>query len=206
MKKALIASIVLIVLASTVLATHFYRTPFQVENKGAYGLYSGVSRVVDYDPRVTGYIKIEEIVYLEPIDGPANIRGYSHYAPRGTARFNTGGSLYYPRGQVLIQVKDVPTTYDSGSILAGYLFDEESGHALKLGVFETRQGGVGILQYRIQQALDKYDYVVITKEAEPDHDPMPSDDIVLWGQITKPSGYTEATFTSQERLFGKGLG
>jgi len=200
------AFIVLVLLASTVLATHIYRTPFEIENKGAYGQYQGPRRVVDYDPRVTGYLKIEEIVYLEPLDGPANIRGYPPYAPRGTARFNTARSRYYPRGQVIIKVKDVPTSYSDGSAYEGWVYDEDSGYYLSLGIFKAIQGGVGVLYYRATNYLDHYDYVVITREPYPDTDPSPSDDIVLYGLIEKPRQYIDSPFTSQELLFGKELG
>jgi len=209
MKKLTIAIMVLALLAGTVLATHIYVTPFNIENKGAYGQYQGTNRVVNYDPRVagsTGYIRIQETVYLEPLDGPANIRGYAPYAPRGSARFITSRSLYYPRGMVNVKVKDVPVSYIEGSSYEGWLYDEDSGYYLSLGIFRARQGGVGILQYSADNYLDQYDFIIITKEQYPDTDPNPSEDVVLYGQIPKPDRYTEAQFTSQELLYGKSLG
>jgi len=157
MKKLTIAIIVLALLAGTVLATHIYVTPFNTENKGAYGQYQGTSRVVNYDPRVagsTGYVRVQETVYLEPLDGPASIRGYAPYAPRGTARFLSSRSIYYPRSQVNVKVKDVPVSYVDGTAYEAWLYDEDSGYYLSLGIFRAKQGGVGIVQYSVENYIE----------------------------------------------------
>ncbi len=204
MKKIIVMAMI-ILLSNIVLAAHIYTTDIQIPRTG------GVERVTQYDPRIASY-RIKAVTHLEPVEQVIGGSGYGRGGyiqkfPRGLARIQSARSQYYPRAQVVITVKDLEESYKIKSLYQGWLYDEDSGYSLNLGVFETRGiSGFGILDWSASLYLDEYDYVIVTQEPYLDQDPSPGE-AVLIGLIKKQAFYEpEPTFTQKQigYRFGKG--
>ena len=148
----------------------------------------GVERVTHYDPRVN-FAKIDTFVYLEPANADkgkgVGRGGYSPIYPRGTVDMRSSTWYGYPRAEAVIKTKDLPASDEINGQFEAWLVDEETGRRLSMGVFTTRFGGTGLLQYRIDNYFDPYDTVEVTLEPLFDEDITPGP-VVLIGPIPAP--------------------
>lgn len=153
----------------------------------------GPARITHYDPRVNwgGPLeagRLNTIAYLEPYEfdkGKGVGRGgYDPIYPRGTVRISSSAYYGYPKGSVVINVKDIPATEDVNAAYEAWLVDEDTGYRLSLGTFIALKGGVGELKQMTSNYLNVYDTVEITAEPLNDLDPLPGP-IVLIGTIPR---------------------
>lgn len=165
-----------------------YATGFNIERQ------TGVERVTNYDPRVN-FARMDSIVYLRPIaDGNYYGAGRGGEAPfysRGSARIMSSSWYGFPRAQAVIQVKDFPVTDKERVQFEVWLVDTQTNYRLSLGSFTTMFGGIGTLDYRIDNYFDAYDLVEITVEPLDDMDEAPGEVIVI-GAIPPPTHYSPA--------------
>lgn len=167
-----------------------------------YGQY----RLTHYDPRVINYYRLNVYTDLSPIEEPMFERGMHSFFPKGGAKIMSARSPLLPKGQVQLSVKDLGGTDKggtdrSGLAYEGWLFDEQSGYALSMGVFRTVGFGNGRLEWHSDQYIDEFDYVFITEEPYPDYDPMPGP-VILQGRIAKPDYFYEREFAPVKAAYG----
>lgn len=182
MRKVLIAVIAVLLLSLTVFAIMpetAYKTAFDFPRR------SGIERVTNYDPRVN-YGRIETISYLSPLNVEVykgvGRGGYAPMYPRATARIKSTTWYGYPSAQVMVLTKDLPRTEDINGQYEVWLIDVDSNYRLSLGTFTTNMGGIGELEYRVNNFIDSYDYVEITAEPLVDTDVSPGP-VALIGEI-----------------------
>ncbi|MBD3361970.1 hypothetical protein GF358_04240 [Candidatus Woesearchaeota archaeon] len=168
-----------------------------LEQPVKYGQY----RSTHYDPRVINYYRLNAFVSLNPIEEPMFERGMHPFYPRGSARIISSRSPLLPKGQVQLSVKDMGSSSRTGLAYEGWLFDEQSGYALSLGVFRTIGFGNGELDWRTSQYIDEFDYIFITEEPYPDYDPTPGP-VVLQGRIPKRDYFYEREFGATDKMYG----
>lgn len=162
-----------------------------------YGQY----RYTHYDPRVINYYRLDVHLALNPIEEPMFERGMHPFYPRGTARVKSSRSSLMPTGQVHIIVKDIGSSDRTGLAYEGWLFDEQSGYALSLGVFRTVGFGNGGLDWISSQYIDDFDYVFVTEEPYPDYDPLPGP-VILQGRIPKQDYFYAREFPPVKASYG----
>ncbi|MBI4146880.1 hypothetical protein HY489_06105 [Candidatus Woesearchaeota archaeon] len=159
----------------------------------------GEERVTHYDPRVQ-IGKINTVAHLEPhytdIGVGVGRGGYAPVYPRGTAKVESSEWHGYPRGNVVIKVKELPYTERTGEMFEAWLVDLETGYRLSVGTFLTLLGGVGELRYSANTYFDAYDVVEVTVEPLGDLDPTPGA-VVLSGPIAKPDYYNPPAKSSK---------
>ncbi len=182
MRKILIVLALLAILSLSVVALHTYKSPLTSPRKYGTG---GVQRVTHYDPRVN-FQTIDTVAYLGP-PGVEDYKGVGRggYAPmyaRGSAKIKSVTWYGYPRAQVQVKTKDIPASDQTDSQFEVWLVDVDSGYRLSLGTFVTGFGGVGQLDYHVDNYLDPYDFVEVTLEPADDWDVSPGP-VVLVGQI-----------------------
>ncbi len=175
-----------------------YKSPFNIENR----IYSntgeapltpraGVSRVTNYDPRVSrvgAFGEIDRFVYLRPatesVFEGAGRGGYAPFYERGTAKIDS--KTFYkgkaPVGRVTINTKDIPASERAKGYFEAWLVDDETGYRQYLGAFTTTFGGVGELKYFANTYFDVYDRVEVTFKAFGDPNFGPGEP-VLTGDI-----------------------
>ncbi|MEM4263340.1 MAG: hypothetical protein QW666_00395 [Candidatus Woesearchaeota archaeon] len=200
--KILIGLLALILLAGVVSALE-YVSPYPYGGSSIYTDVgrSGPQRISNYDTRVQEY-KVSTTVELKP---PVE-KGYDYFAkylpfyPRGSARLDSRRNRYYPRSHVVLSTKDIEPSYKKNNVYEAWLYDADTGYRLSLGIFKAAMGGVGLLEYRGNNYLDPYDFVVVTAEPYPDPDPLPGE-VVLIGPIMKQREYYRP-FTYQQQLYG----
>ncbi|MEM3154516.1 MAG: hypothetical protein QW165_03040 [Candidatus Woesearchaeota archaeon] len=184
MKKLLIFLAILALASLSTIALHTYSTPLKSSRQYGQG---GVERVTHYDPRVN-YQHMATNVYLSPLGVEDYVgAGRGGYAPlyaRGSARIESSTWYGYPRSRVQIKTKDIPPSDRDMVQFEGWLVDAETGYRLSVGVFVTGFGGVGLLDYHVDNYLDPYDFVEVTKEPYGDLDVLPGE-VVLVGVIPK---------------------
>lgn len=163
-----------------------YKTGFNIERQ------TGVERVTHYDPRVN-FARMDSIVYLRPVEfGDYYGAGRGGEAPfyyRGTARIMSSSWYGFPRAQAVIQVKDLPVTDKERVQFEVWLVDTNSNYRLSLGSFTTLFGGIGTLDYRIDNYFDAYDLVEVTVEPLDDMDEAPGE-VILIGAIPPPTHFS----------------
>ncbi len=197
--KISILIFMLILVSGIVLAAHDYISNVYIPRA------RGEERITGFDPRISTY-RLNAVVYLKPVAPQYGGTGYGRGGffqrfPTGVARISSSRHQYYPRGHIELSANNLEETYKSNSLYQGWLFDEESGYSLNLGVFDTIGiSGFGVLLYSINHYFDAYDYVIVTKEPLFDDDPSPGE-IVLIGEIKKPS-YYEPGFSYTKRAYG----
>jgi len=198
--QILIGLLAMILLASFAFAAE-YKSPYPYGGSSIYTDVgrSGPQRITNYDVRVQEY-SIDYMSSMLPIEGADNetfFKKYYPFYPRGSARIESRRSRYYPRAVVKISTKDLEPSYKRNSVYEAWLYDADTGYRLSLGIFKAAMGGVGVLDYKSNNYLDQYDYVVITEEPYPDPDPLPGE-IVLIGPIQKTREYVRPFTTAQQ--------
>jgi hypothetical protein len=204
--KALLIPVVLILLVGFVLAEGIFdRSTPSIFNKDSPSLQQPVKygqyRSTHYDPRVINYYRLNEFIYLNPVEEPMFERGMTPFYPRGTVRIISSRSPLLPKGQVQVKVKEIGSSSRTGLAYEGWLYDEQSGYALSVGVFRTVGFGTGALDWRTEQYIDHYDYFFITEEAYPDYDPRPGP-VLLQGRIPKRDYFYEREFAPVKKSYG----
>ncbi|MBW2986026.1 hypothetical protein KY333_01515 [Candidatus Woesearchaeota archaeon] len=183
---------------------HDYKSPFPF---GGSSIYTdpdraGPHRFTHYDQRVQPPREIKKTVFLEPPGGQEPlVRGFPAFAPRGNALIYSSTARAYALGQVVLKTKDIEASSKDNTYYEGWLFDADTGYRTSLGVFQATTFGNGLLQYNIDDYLDGYDYILVTKEPKPDLDPSPSQEVVLIGEIQAPVSYYKP-FTSTQTDYG----
>jgi hypothetical protein len=162
-----------------------------------YGQY----RYTHYDPRLINYYKLDVFVSLEPVEEAMFKRGMHPFFPKAGAKIMSSRSPLMPKGQVQLSAKDLGISERTGMAYETWLFDEESGYALSLGVFRTVGLGNGRFEWRSDQYIDSYDYIYITEEPYPDYDPRPGA-IVLQARIPKRDYFYEREFGVTRQTYG----
>jgi hypothetical protein len=154
-----------------------------------------------YDPRVQTF-RIDTWVYLVPPQPPIFATGQPAIYPRGTVKVKSTRSPYQPVGSIMLKVKDLRPSEMDNTYYQAWLFDSESGQYLNLGLFDTVQGGVGVLETNLLTYFDPYDFVIVTREPRSDEDPRPSNDQVLIGKITKQNYFVPTPILGEKQLMG----
>lgn len=183
MRKIIILLAMVSLLSLLALAAHDYKTPFDAPRR------YGVERVTHYDPRVN-FARVDTTVYL----GPGVLTeykgvgrgGYAPFYARGTARVRSSTWYGYPRAQVDLVTKDLPSSDDIHEQFEAWLVDQETGQRLSLGTFTTGFGGTGVLYYQIDNYFDAYDVLEVTKEPFDDNDVSPGP-VALIGKVPPPN-------------------
>lgn len=225
MKKTIIIGIAIAILLSCIAAAQTnpygnpYGTPYGYALQGYNQNYvspmpyagssiytdpdrAGPDRLTHYDQRVQPPREIKKTVFLEPPGGTQPlVRGFPHFAPRGNALVYSSTARAYAIGQVVLKTKDIEPSYNDNTYYEGWLFDADTGYRTSMGVFKAVFGGNGLLQYNVQDYLDGYDYIIVTKEPKPDLDPSPSQEVVLVGEINPPVSYYNP-FTQTQTDYG----
>ena len=225
MKKTIIIGIVIAVLLSCIAVAQNnpygdpYGAPYGYALQGYDGNYkspmpyagssiytdpnrAGPDRFTHYDQRVQPPREIKRTVFLEPPGGTQPlVRGFPHFAPRGNALIYSSMARAYALGQVVLKTKDIEPSYKDNTYYEGWLFDADTGYRTSLGVFTATFGGNGLLQYNVQDYLDGYDFIIVTKEPKNDPDPAPSAEVVLIGEIQPPVSYYN-TYTTTQSDYG----
>jgi len=204
--KLLLYPLALILLVSIVFGLNIYASSYpsvfafdnaDVKQPVKYGQY----RYTHYDPRVINWYKLDVYTTLEPIEPALFARGMQPFFPKGGAKIMSSRSPLTPNSQVQLSVKDLGGTDRSGMAFEAWLFDEESGYALSMGVFRTVGFGNAAFEWHTDQYIDEYDYVLITEEPNPDFNPMPGK-VVLQGRIPKPDYFYEREFGVTQKMYG----
>ena len=182
---------------------HDYKSPYPYAGSSIYTdpNRAGPERYTHYDVRVQPAHRIRTTVYLEPPGGTRPlVHGFPHFAPRGTARIYSSQARANPVGEVLLTTKEIAPTERASNVYEAWLFDADTGYRSSMGLFRTPQGGFGSLNYRVNDYLDGYDFVLVTKEPFPDPDPQPGE-VVLIGKISTEAQYVRP-FTEYEAEYG----
>lgn len=204
--KLILIPLAVFLLVGFVFATDIYKssTPSifgdqanSVQQPVKYGQY----RYTHYDPRVINYYRLNVHTTLEPVEDALFERGMHPFFPKAGAKIISARSPLLPKGQVQLTVKDLRASANSGMAYEVWLFDENSGYALSLGVFRTTGLGNGRFEWSADQYIDEYDYVLVTEEPYPDYDPRPGL-VVLQGRIPKPNYFYEREFASVKKSYG----
>lgn len=198
--QIMIGLLAMILLASFAFAAE-YKSPYPYGGSSIYTDVgrSGPQRITNYDVRVQDY-QIDYMSSLVPIEAvnQSFFTKYRPFYPRGSARIESRRSRYYPRAVVKLSTKDLEPSYKRNSVYEAWLYDADTGYRLSLGIFKGMMGGVGILDYRSNNYLDQYDFVVLTEEPYPDPDPLPGE-IVLIGPIMKTREYVRPFSLTQQQ-------
>ncbi|MBN1644614.1 anti-sigma factor [Candidatus Woesearchaeota archaeon] len=204
--KLLIMPVVLFLLVGFVFATDIFKssTP-SIFNKDSPSLQQpvryGQYRYTHYDPRVINYYRMNVHTTLEPVEEPFFERGMHPFFPKAGAKIISSRSPLLPKGQIQLTVKDLGTSAETGLAYETWLFDEQSGYALSLGVFRTTGFGNGRFEWNADLYIDEYDYVLVTEEPYPDYDPTPGP-VILQGRIPKPDYFYEREFGMTDKMYG----
>ncbi len=204
MKRVILALVALLIVGMAATAQQYhgvdnymgindYKTGFNVQRQ------TGVERVTNYDPRVN-FARMDSIVYLRPIEyGDYYGAGRGGEAPfyyRGTARIMSSSWYGFPRAQAVIQTKDLPVTDKERIQFEVWLVDTQTNYRMSLGSFTTMFGGIGTLDYRIDNYFDAYDLVEVTVEPLDDMDEAPGE-VILIGLIPPPTQFSPAPRSSK---------
>ena len=200
MKTPIVMGLLAMILLASFAFAADYTSPYPYGGSSIYTDVgrSGPQRISNFDVRVQDY-KVDYMSSLLPLEAvnQSFFTKYRQFYPRGSARIESRRSRYYPRAVVKVSTKDVEPSYKRNSVYETWLYDEETGYRLSLGIFKAAMGGVGVLDYKSNNYLDQYDYVVITEEPYPDPDPLPGE-IVLIGPIQKTREYVRPFTTAQQ--------
>ena len=204
----------LIAIFLVVLSVNIFADSFVTDYSKIVQHTRGVERITNYDPRIQDH-RWEDTVHLEPPSNkPIMARGYNKRPMLGTAYISTNQAYNPPiaQGGASIKVKGLKPTYKTEILYEGWLVDEDSGYWLSIGVFSTDNFGNGRLnqataignmpeKQRLFHVLDLYDAVAVTEEPWPDANPMPSENVALYGKINKPKFFNVQP-TLQQKLWG----
>jgi len=174
MRKLLLTIAIVALLSLSAIGLETYKTPFDFPPHTAPRI--GVQRVTNYDPRVN-FQHMRVVVYLGP-PGPVQFKGAgrggsSAFYPRATAEIQSTTWYGYPKSKVDINTKDLTPSADLHGVYEAWLVDLDTGYRNSLGTFTAAYGGVGELQYDVNNYLDAYDIIEITAEPYDDSDVLP---------------------------------
>jgi len=144
--------------------------------------------ISNWDPKIRGYPRLDRSVTLLPYTYDDLSLAGEPFLAEGTARvfsigdvWGSGFSKPFPKTQVFVALQNIEPM-DENEILEAWLYDEETGYALTVGLMKPAAKLTAELFFEFPRLVYMFEDVIITREAFPDYDPRPGQ-IVLAGSI-----------------------
>ncbi len=144
---------------------------------------SGESKELNVDmvpPEVYDYTSIYSM-FSYTSDAKYNL------AEEGTFSVESSTSRYKNRMSGSILTYNLAYLDEYEEIYEAWLIDRDTGYQYSLGLFLVDQDGYTRFSYSVDNYVNPYDMIVVTKELYPDDDPRPNGEVVLVGYFDTSS-------------------